>query len=58
MRDLRASDVVLACSPVEISPRKNALMAIARRIALRFFREIQGCPFFLESLIEWLALMD
>jgi hypothetical protein len=50
MRDLRESGAVLTCPLVAISLRKNASMGIVRRIARFFFREIQGCPFFLESL--------
>jgi hypothetical protein len=50
MKDFLANSAALICPRVEISLRKNALMDIVKKIALRFFRETRGCPFFLESL--------
>jgi hypothetical protein len=48
MRVFWENVAVLICPHVKISRRRNASMGTVKKIEHHFFREIQGCLFFLE----------
>jgi hypothetical protein len=49
MKGFWENGAVLICPHVKINQRRSVLMDIAKKTGHHFSREIQGCPFFLES---------
>jgi hypothetical protein len=48
MKGFLESGAVLTYPRVKINRRRSVSMDTAKKTGLRFSREIQGCPFFLE----------
>jgi hypothetical protein len=48
MKGFWENAAVLICPRVKINRRRSVSMDIVKKTEPRFFREIQGCPFFLE----------
>ena len=50
MKGFWENDAALTCRRVKTNRRRSVSMDIAKKTEHRFFREIQGSPFFLEPL--------